>query len=101
MLSREEMGENASKNDAGKEVRRRCATWGHVGGHVYTLTLRMNKRVELPKEALDFFRKHGRIGGHRRAANLSAEERSEQARKAAQARWAKKAAQANKKKGTK
>jgi Bacteriophage HK97-gp10, putative tail-component len=58
----------------------------------------MNKRLKLPKAALEFFRKNGRIGGHRRAANLSAEERSEQARKAVQARWAKKAAQASKKK---
>ena len=61
----------------------------------------MNERFKLPKEALEFFRKHGRVGGHRRAANLSAEERSEQARKAVQARWAKRAAQGNKKKGTK
>jgi hypothetical protein len=61
----------------------------------------MTKRVELPKEALEFFRKNGRIGGHRRAANLSAEERSEQARKAVQARWAKRAEKGSKKKGSK
>jgi nanoRNase/pAp phosphatase (c-di-AMP/oligoRNAs hydrolase) len=61
----------------------------------------MNKRVKLPKVALEFFRENGRIGGHRRAANLSAEERSEQARKAVRARWAKRAAQSSKKKGTK
>jgi hypothetical protein len=61
----------------------------------------MNKRVKLPKEALDFFREHGRIGGYRRAAKLSAEERSEQARKAVRARWANRAAQSSKKKGTK
>jgi hypothetical protein len=61
----------------------------------------MNKRVKLPKEALEFFRKKGRIGGYRRAANLSAKERSEQARKAVQARWAKQATQASKKKGKK
>jgi hypothetical protein len=74
------------------------ARWG---GHVYPWTLRMNKRVQLPKEALEFFRKQGRIGGHRRAANLSTEERSEQARKAAQARWGKRAEKGSKKKGTK
>jgi len=38
---------------------------------------------------LEFFRKQGRIGGRKRAANLTAEERSEQARKAVNARWAK------------
>jgi hypothetical protein len=68
---------------------------------VYTLALRMNKRVKLPKKALGFFRENGRIGGHRRTANLSAEERSEQARKAVQARWAKRATRESKKKGTK
>jgi len=61
----------------------------------------MTNSNQLPKEALDFFRKKGRKGGKQRAANLSAEERSEQARKAVQARWAKRAAQASKKKGTK
>jgi hypothetical protein len=61
----------------------------------------MNKRVKLPQEALQFFRKQGRIGGHQRAANLSAEKRSEQARKAVRARWAKRAEQTSKMKGTK
>jgi hypothetical protein len=56
---------------------------------------------KLPKAALDFFREQGRIGGTRRAANLSPEERSEQARKAVQSRWAKQAAKASTKKGTK
>jgi hypothetical protein len=67
---------------------------------MYTYPLRMSKS-ELPREALEFFRKKGRIGGQRRAANLSAEERSEQARKAVQARWAKRASQTRTKKGTK
>ena len=49
----------------------------------------MSKRTKLPEAALEFFRKQGRIGGRRRAANLTAEERSEQARKAVQARWSK------------
>jgi len=49
----------------------------------------MTKKTEFPKEVLEFFRKTGKIGGKTRAANMSAEERSEQARKAVQARWAK------------
>lgn len=61
----------------------------------------MKAQDKLPEAALEFFRKQGRIGGRRRAANLTAEERSEQARKAVQARWAKQAAKASKKKGTK
>jgi hypothetical protein len=62
----------------------------------------MNAKNKLPEGALEFFRRKGRIGGQRRrAANLSAEERSEQARKAVQARWAKKASQTSKMKGTK
>lgn len=60
----------------------------------------MTKRSKLPKEALEFFRKKGRIGGKRRAEKMSPEERSEQARKAVQARWAKQA-QKNEKEGTK
>ena len=61
----------------------------------------MRNQDELPEAALEFFRRKGRIGGKRRAANLTAEERSEQARKAVQARWAKQAAKASKKKETK
>jgi len=61
----------------------------------------MTSRYKLPEAALEFFRKQGHIGGTRRAANLSPEERSEQARKAVQARWAKQAANKGKKKGTK
>jgi hypothetical protein len=61
----------------------------------------MTTRNKLPEVALEFFRKQGRIGGTKRAANLSPEQRSEQARKAVQARWAKQAANASKKKGTK
>jgi hypothetical protein len=49
----------------------------------------MTSSNQLPKEALDFFRKKGRKGGKQRAANLTPEERSEQARNAVQARWAK------------
>ena len=60
----------------------------------------MSKRNELPEAALEFFRKMGRKGGRQRAANLTAEQRSEQARRAVQARWAKRAAQSSKKKGT-
>ena len=49
---------------------------------VYTYPLRMRTRNKLPEAALEFFRKKGRIGGTRRAANLTAEQRSEQARNA-------------------
>jgi hypothetical protein len=48
----------------------------------------MAKQFKLPKEALEFFRKNGRVGGRRRAEKMTPEERSEQARKAVQARWA-------------
>jgi hypothetical protein len=48
----------------------------------------MSARKKLPEAALEFFRKQGRIGGRTRAANLTPEERSEQARNAVQARWA-------------
>ena len=66
----------------------------HVCGHVYTLPLRMKPPSKMPKEALAFFREKGRIGGRTRAANLSAIERSEQARKAVRARWARRAEEA-------
>jgi hypothetical protein len=61
----------------------------------------MKTRNNLPEAALEFFRKKGRKGGRKRAANLTAEQRSEQARKAVQARWAKKAAKDDKEGGTK
>ena len=50
--------------------------------------------AKLPKAALDFFRKQGakggKIGGVARMENLTAEQRTELAKKAAAARWAKK-----------
>jgi uncharacterized protein YoxC len=49
----------------------------------------MSAVKKLPEAVLEYFRKQGRIGGRQRAANLTPEERSEQARKAVQARWAK------------
>lgn len=61
----------------------------------------MSTRHKLPEAAIEFFRKKGRIGGRTRAANLTAEQRSEQARKAVQARWAMQAVKAGKTKGTK
>jgi hypothetical protein len=61
----------------------------------------MSTRNKLPEAALEFFRRKGRIGGRRRAANLTAEQRIEQARNAVQARWAKQATRESKKKGTK
>jgi len=44
--------------------------------------------VKLPEEIREYFRKQGATGGKTRAANLTAEERSEIARKAVQTRWA-------------
>ncbi len=61
----------------------------------------MTTRKKLPEAALEFFRKKGRQGGRQRAANLTAEQRSEQARKAVQARWTKRATQSSKPKGAK
>jgi hypothetical protein len=50
-------------------------------------------KKKLPPEILEYFvkmgRKGGRIGGKARAEKLSAEERSESARKAVTARWSK------------
>lgn len=51
-------------------------------------------KKKLPPEVRDFFvkmgREGGKLGGSARAANMTAKERSESARKAVQARWAKK-----------
>lgn len=51
-------------------------------------------KKKLPPDVHDFFvkmgRKGGKLGGRVRAANMTAEQRSENARKAVQARWAKK-----------
>ena len=53
-------------------------------------------KKRLPPDIRDFFvkmgRKGGKLGGSVRAANMTAEQRSESARKAVQARWAKKKA---------
>jgi hypothetical protein len=49
----------------------------------------MKKQIKLPEAALEFFRQHGRTGGLKRAEALTAEQRSKIARKAVQARWAK------------
>ena len=56
---------------------------------MYTNPQRMKKRTKLPDAALEFFRTQGRIGGLKRSAKLTAEQRSEMARNAVQARWAK------------
>jgi len=49
-------------------------------------------RKKLPPEVLDFFRKQGakggKMGGAIRAERMTPEQRSESARKAVQARWA-------------
>jgi hypothetical protein len=61
-----------------------------------SVSLRYNQQVakkRLPPEVKEFFvregRKGGLIGGKARAGKLSAEERTESARRAARARWAK------------
>jgi hypothetical protein len=50
-------------------------------------------RRKLPPEVLDFFKKQGAIGGKKggtaRAANMTPQQRSEAAREAVNARWAK------------
>jgi hypothetical protein len=50
----------------------------------------------MPESAREYFRQEGarggRIGGKKRASNLTPEQRRESARKAARARWAKKGA---------
>jgi len=50
-------------------------------------------KQKLPPQVLAFFKKHGatggKIGGAVRAENMTAEERSEAARKAVLARWEK------------
>ena len=46
-------------------------------------------------EMEEFFKKTGAAGGRKRASNMTREERSESARKAVLARWAKKAAAAS------
>jgi hypothetical protein len=57
-----------------------------------TYTLSMARR-KLPPEILEFFKKQGakggKIGGTVRAANMTAEQRSESARNAVRVRWAK------------
>ena len=50
-------------------------------------------KKKLPADVREFFvkmgRKGGKIGGTARAANMTAKQRSESARRAVQARWAK------------
>jgi uncharacterized protein YdaU (DUF1376 family) len=61
----------------------------------------MKNKSKLPKAVLEFFQEQGRIGAKKRAANLTPEERSAQARKAVQARWAKEKTKNSKKSATK
>jgi hypothetical protein len=49
----------------------------------------MAKRTKLPEAVLEYFREQGRAGGKKRAEQLTPEQRTEIARKAVQARWAK------------
>lgn len=52
----------------------------------------MKKRVTLPPEVAEFFRKQGSIGGKRSLETMTPEQRAERARKAVAAREAKRAA---------
>jgi len=52
----------------------------------------MMKRPKLPEDVLEFFRATGAKGGRARAKRLSPEQRTEAAKKAVQAREAKRAA---------
>jgi hypothetical protein len=45
--------------------------------------------MKLPEDVREFFRQQGALGGKKRAENLSPGQRQEGARKAVQARWAK------------
>jgi hypothetical protein len=45
--------------------------------------------VEFPQELREYFAKHGKKGGKKRAANLTAARRKEIAEKAAAKRWGK------------
>jgi hypothetical protein len=47
------------------------------------------RRFESMTEMIEFFKKTGAVGGKTRAANMTEAERSESARKASVARWAK------------
>ena len=49
----------------------------------------------MPDEIREYFRRQGRVGGKTRARNLTPEERSEGARRAVQARWAKRKTEAS------
>jgi hypothetical protein len=59
------------------------------------------RRFTSMTEMEEFFRKTGSQGGKKRSANMTQEQRSESARKAVKARWAKKkkSAKAKAKKG--
>jgi hypothetical protein len=54
-------------------------------------------KKKMPDEVLEYFKKQGakggKIGGKKRVANMTAEERSASAKKAAEARWGKKGAE--------
>jgi hypothetical protein len=57
--------------------------------------------MKLPENVRAYFQRQGKIGAAKRQEVITPERRSEIARKAAQARWAKKAAKTTIKKGTK
>ncbi len=57
--------------------------------------------MKMPKNVREFFRRQGRIGAKKRAANLSPERRKEIARRAAEVRWANRETDESPKKGIK
>jgi hypothetical protein len=61
----------------------------------------MKTRTQLPDAVLKYFKEQGSRGGRKRAKNLSKKQRSEQARKAVQTRWAKSKSKSKIKKTTK
>jgi len=78
----------------------RVARGGTLGPCVY-LTPTYGDTFKAAQSRNRIFQAEGRIGGRTRALNLSASERSKQARKAVLARWAKRAEEVKGKKGTK
>ena len=73
--------------------RNRVAFEQKLQNHFGLLDRQIHAFKRLPPEVLDFFRKQGakggKIGGTARAANMTAEQRSDASRKAVQAHWSK------------
>jgi hypothetical protein len=69
-----------------------CVPWPQESAIDMLDGVRYSESMKLPEKLLEFFRKQGRIGGKlggpARAASLTDKQRSESARKAVEARWA-------------